>query len=65
MSSISNNIGNDIGRPPGRPPGSTCDADENDYDELVPFNPSRYPDGTNGAMYMRPSLCHQKTVLMI
>ena len=56
MSPISNKNGKDIGQPPGRPPGSTCDADENYYDELVPFDPSRYPDGANGAMYMRPPL---------
>ena len=56
MSPSSDNIGKDIGHPPGRPPGSTCDADENDYNKLVPFDPSRYPDGANGAMYMQPPL---------
>ena len=54
MSPISNKYSKEIGQPPGRPPGSNCDADENDYKELVPFDPRRYPDGANGAMYMRP-----------
>ena len=56
MSTISNNNSKDIGQSPGRPPGSTCDADENDYDKRVPFDPNRYPDGANGAMYMQPPL---------
>ena len=47
MSPISNNNSKDIGQPPGLHPGSNCDADENDYEELVPFNPRRYPDGAN------------------
>ena len=53
---MSDNIGKDNSHPPGRPPGSPCntdDADENDYEEYVPFDPHRYPDGQHGAMYMR------------
>ena len=44
----------DIGQSTGRRPGSNCDADENDYEELVLFDQSRYPDGENSAMYMKP-----------
>ena len=54
MSPISDKNGKDIGQSTGRPPGSNCDANKKDYKELVPFNPSRYPDGANGAIYMQP-----------
>ena len=56
VSPMSDNIGKDNNHPPGRPPGSPYDADENDYDKHVPFDPHRYPDGKHGAMYMRPPL---------
>ena len=45
---------NDIGPSTERPLGSDRDADEDDGKELVPFDSSRYPDGTNGLMYMKP-----------
>ena len=54
MSPIFDENSKDIGQSPGLPPVSNCDANENDYDKLVPFDPSRYPDGANGAMYMWP-----------
>ena len=44
---------NDIGPSTERPPGPDCDV-LSDYKELVPFDSSRYPDGENGLMYMRP-----------
>ena len=48
-------MGKDNSQPPGRPPGRTCDDSDNDYDEYVPFDSHRYPDGQHGAMYMRPT----------
>ena len=73
----SDNIGEDIGHPSGRPPGSPCnqndDVDENDYseqseidyyEEHVPFNHHRYPDGQHGVMYMKLLCCLLKIVLM-
>ena len=54
MSPISNKNSKDIGLSTRRPLGSNCDAVKNAYEELVPFNSSRYPDGENGLMYMRP-----------
>ena len=54
MSPNSDKNSNDIGPSTERPPGSDRDADEGNCEELVPFNPSRYPDGANGSMYMRP-----------
>ena len=53
VSPISNKDSKDINQPPGRPLGSNCDACENYYKELVPFDQSCYPDSENGAMYMR------------
>ena len=52
MSPISNKNGKDTGPSNERPPGSDRDAIEDDYDELVPFDPSSYPNGENGSMYM-------------
>ena len=54
MSPISNKHSKDISPSTGRPPGSNCDADENEYEELVRFDPSYYPDDSNGLMYMQP-----------
>ena len=46
---------NDIGPPTERPTGPDRDAVEDDYEELVPFNPRCYPDGVNDLIYIRPS----------
>ena len=54
MSPISDKNSKDIGPSTGRPPGYNCDTDENDYEKLVPFDPSRYPEGANGEIYMQP-----------
>ena len=54
MSRISDKNSKDTGPSNERPPGSDRDAVEDDYKELVPFDSSRYPDGENGLMYMRP-----------
>ena len=55
MNNKGNNNNNCINNNKGNNKNKTNDTDENDYKELVPFNPSCYPDGANGAMYMRPA----------
>ena len=54
MSPNSDKNSNDIGPSTERTPGPDRDTVEDDCEELVPFDLSRYPDGENGLMYMRP-----------
>ena len=49
----------------GQPPDADDNDDDNDVEQCVPFNLSRYPDGANGSRYMSQGKMRVALVLKI